>query len=402
LIELGRTGFFTDWFERLELKMMQATRIAIENQDGVVLRTLSWPESSPAEAVVIRRRDTRRVEIMPSTVRLDSKKVSYELIAKIDRKSLEGAPISIPGGRIRALRAGEVAPVVRNETPVQESENDFARMVGVVAFGAVIFLSIVLTRPLENPVLEEELKQQVVQIVKKIPVKQQVVKPTTTNTNVETPTVRPTQKTASIKRMGALAVFGSLKSGPQKGGVNLGAVNTTAGPGLGGNAGSGGVQSSIYAKGLVAAPLGAGGNMAGGGGYGTKGKGGGQAGYGKLSLVGSAGVSPIPLGAEAIEGGGLDSSLIADVINRNLGQIRFCYEQGLQGDPALAGRVAVKFVIGGNGAVKTALVDSTTLNSKLVEDCILLRLRTWKFPLPAGGSDVKVSYPFVLRRTGQG
>ncbi|HRK08698.1 MAG TPA: AgmX/PglI C-terminal domain-containing protein [Pseudobdellovibrionaceae bacterium] len=382
--------------------MTQATRIAIENQEGVTVRTMAWPESQGSTAHLIRRNDTKRLELTPSMERLDREKVGYDKLLTLERSQLV-QPVPVPGiGVIRAIEEAPVA-ILKNEVPSSMSPNEFRKVTGAVVVGALIFMSIVLTRPMENQQLEEQLKQQVVQIVKEIKVKPQVTRPQANVATTETPTtVKPTQKTASIKRMGALAVFGSLKNGSQKGGVNLGAVNTTAGPGLGGNAGSGGVQSSIYAKGLVAAPLGAGGNMAGGGGYGTKGKGGGQAGYGKLSLVGSAGVSPIPLGAEAIEGGGLDSSLIADVINRNLGQIRFCYEQGLQGDPALAGRVAVKFVIGGNGAVKTALVDSTTLNSKLVEDCILLRLRTWKFPLPAGGSDVKVSYPFVLRRTGQG
>jgi hypothetical protein len=209
-------------------------------------------------------------------------------------------------------------------------------------------------------------------------------------------------KKTNLKRMGALAVLGSLKNSKQKGGLNLNAVQTTAGPGLGGTGGSGGVQTTIYAKGLVGAPLGAGANVQGGGGYGTKGKGGGQAGYGTMSLVGAKGSDPVPLAGEATVDGGLDKDLIAAVIMKNMGQIRFCYEQGLQGDPNLAGRVAMGFVIGGNGMVKSANVENTTVNSKLVEDCISLRLRSWKFPLPQGGVDVKVSFPFVLRRTGQG
>ena len=225
---------------------------------------------------------------------------------------------------------------------------------------------------------------------------------TVENQQVETKQIKVTSKTASIKRLGALAVFGSMKNSPQKGGINLGAVNTTAGPGLGGTGGSGGIQTSLYGKGLVAAPLGAGANMQGGGGYGTKGKGGGQAGFGKISLVGSAGLDPIPLGKEALVEGGLDRDLIDEVIKRNMGQIRFCYEQGLQGDPSLAGRVAVDFVIGGSGLVKAASIANSSLNSNPVQECIVMRLKTWKFPLPQGGVDVKVSYPFVLRRTGQG
>ena len=197
-----------------------------------------------------------------------------------------------------------------------------------------------------------------------------------------------------------IALRGSSKNSKQKGGVNLGQVKTTAGPGLGGTAGSGGVQTSLYGRGLVAAPVGKGGNIKGGGGYGTKGKGGGKAGYGKLSLVGSAGNAPIPLGKEAIVQGGLDRDLISAVIERNKGQITFCYEQGLQGDPTLGGRVAVNFEIGSNGRVRTAGILNTTLHSSMVENCIIRRLKSWKFPLPEGGVNVKVSYPFLLRRRG--
>lgn len=382
--------------------MMETRRLALENSEGVVVRTLAWPEGEGESWTVVRRRDTRRVEVLGSLKSLERKRIQFETLGVVARSDLAKGAVAIAGiGRLVPITS--TTPVLQNEPPSKEKSVVRQTLIGVL-LAAVVLFSVMLTRPKDNPKLDAELKQQVVQILKRIKAQPKPVVEKIADSRVETPkeTVRPPTKTASIKRLGALAVLGSMKSGPQKGGVNLGAVNTTAGPGLGGNAGSGGVQTSIYSKGLVAAPLGAGGNMQGGGGYGTKGKGGGQAGYGQLSLVGSAGTSPIPLGREAIIGGGLDRDLIADVINRNLGQVRFCYEQGLQGDPALAGRVAVDFTIGGQGQVKSASVGSTTLNSKLVEDCILLRLKTWKFPLPEGGADVKVSYPFALRRTGQG
>jgi hypothetical protein len=382
---------------------MEAKKLALENLDGVVVRTLAWPSDESDVLTVIRRKDTRRVELMTTLAGLKAERVEFETLGTIDRKDLDTGMVTIAGiGRL--VPTSPTSRTLENVRLRQDSDNLWRGSVGAVLVGALIFMSVLATRPKDNPKIEQELKQQVVQIIKRIQVKPQPVQSKVSDTRTETPkeTTKVVNKAASIKRMGALAVFGQMNNGAQKGGVNLGAVNTTAGPGLGGNAGSGGVQTSIYGKGLVAAPLGAGGNMQGGGGYGTKGKGGGQAGYGQISLIGSAGTAPIPLGREAIIGGGLDRDLIADVINRNLGQIRFCYEQGLQGDPALAGRVAVDFTIGGNGQVKVANVGSTTLNSKLVEDCILLRLKTWKFPLPEGGADVKVSYPFALRRTGQG
>jgi hypothetical protein len=297
----------------------------------------------------------------------------------------------------------EVGATLKDEAREQESERRWYMILASMLLLTVLFMSFVRTLPTMTEKMEQNLKQEVVKIIKMNPpkpkVEMQKIQDARPTEAVPTKTVKTTN---TLKRMGALAVLGSLSKGKQRGGVDLGAVNTSAGPGLGGTQGSGGVQTSLYGKGVVAAPVGVGGNIQGAGGYGTKGKGGGQAGYGKLSLVGSAGTSSMALAQEATVATGLDRDAIAAVINRNLGQVRFCYEQGLQGDPNLNGRVAVAFTIGGNGAVKAANVDSTTINSKAIEDCIVMRLKTWQFPLPQGGVDVKVTYPFVLRRAGQG
>ncbi|MBX9768542.1 MAG: AgmX/PglI C-terminal domain-containing protein, partial [Bdellovibrionales bacterium] len=299
------------------------------------------------------------------------------------------------------LRATPTLDVVEHNTTLVPESVRFVRgsFFGIALF-AIAVLAFLLTREFPSAKVEQELQQQVVQLMKRVPLKPMKQNATMENSKTETPKTK-LDTTSAVKRQGALAILGSLNSSKNRGGIDLGAVNTTAGPGLGGTEGSGGVQTNIYAKGLVGAPLGAGGNLQGGGGYGTKGKGGGQAGYGKLSLVGSSGASTVPLGSEALIEGGLDRDLIAAVIAKNIGQIRFCYEQGLQGNPGLAGRVSVDFTIAGSGAVSAAKVANTTLNASVVEDCILMRLKTWKFPLPQGGQDVKVSYPFVLRRAGQ-
>lgn len=378
---------------------MQERQIILENAEGKIVRTFRVKSE---DAVVIARKDTRRLEIVSDIVQFTAQKIEFTTLAKIQNNSFDQGPIKIADFGYLKLNS-ENLDVIQNVKLSDESNKHWPRIFASVAAISLALLIFVLARPEQSAKIEAELKQQVVTIMKKIQLKPHQSQVANTNMNQQIDhNVKTTKTQDTLKRMGALAVLGSLKSGAQKGGLNLGAVNTTAGPGLGGNAGSGGVQTSLYGKGLVSAPLGAGANLQGGGGYGTKGKGGGQAGYGSLSLVGSTGANPIPLGKEAIVGGGLDKDLIAAVINRNLGQVRFCYEQGLQGDPALAGRVAVGFTIGGNGTVKIADVENTSLNSKLVEDCILLRLKTWKFPLPEGGVDVKVSYPFVLRRSSNG
>jgi hypothetical protein len=375
-------------------------RLVLENKDGKAVRTFDVDHDS---AFVISRRDTRRVEVHASLAALDAQKVKYDQLGIVNGSAIQATPLVIghDGAKLKVLN--DAGDILRNEKLSEDSSRSWYGSLIIMAILMISLIVFVLNRPAENAKLEQEMKKEIVMIVKNIPKPKREEQPQlkkVEEAEVKQPT--PTKKTASIKRMGALSVLGSLNNSKQHGGVNLGAVNTTAGPGLGGTQGSGGVQTTLYGKGLVAAPLGAGSNMQGGGGYGTKGKGGGQAGYGKLSLIGSAGTAPIPLGKEAIIEGGLDRDLIAEVVNRNMGQVRFCYEQGLQGDPSLAGRVAIGWTIGGNGQVKTAGVDSTTLNSKIVEDCIVMRLRSWKFPLPEGGVDVKVSFPFVLRRTGQG
>ena len=329
-------------------------KLVLENKEGKAIRLI---QVSGDSAVVVSRKDTRRVEVLSSVAGLEAKKVKFELLGQVTRQTLEQAPLQVAGGRLKIAPA-VIQEVVRNQKSEKEDDKRWWSSLAILSVLQVLFMVFILTRSTESAKIDEEVKQQIVQIVKRIPVKPQpkVIEAPQEQKQVaqhNTSKVKPT-KTASIKRMGALSVFGSLSQGKQRGGVNLGAVNTSDGPGLGGTAGSGGVQTTLYGKGLVAAPLGAGSNMQGGGGYGTKGKGGGQAGYGKMSLIGSAGSSTIPLGREALIEGGLDRDLIADVIYRNMGQFRFCYEQGLQGEPALAGRVAIRFTIGGNGTVRTA------------------------------------------------
>lgn len=369
-------------------------KLVLENGDNKVARIFRWDGNT---AHVICREDTRRIELHQELNLLNANKIPYKKLAIVD-KEIAKRPVSI--GHNVTLR---LLPEVQNAEASVPVSYDNSRTMYSIAIAIFVlsgaFLTWVGSLPKDTSASKEELKQQVVQIVKKIQPKEKQVQITKPDATVK---VETSKKFNGIKRKGALAVLGSLSQSNQKGGLNLNAVNTTAGVGLGGTAGSGGVQSSIYAKGLTSAPLGAGQNMAGGGGYGTKGKGGGQAGYGKLSMVGSAGNMPIPLGKEAIIEGGLDLDLVSDVIRRNMGQIRFCYEQGLQLDPSLAGRVGVRFTIAGNGQVKIADVENTTLNSKQIEECILARLKSWKFPLPDGGVEVKVSYPFSFKRTGNG
>ena len=99
--------------------------------------------------------------------------------------------------------------------------------------------------------------------------------------------------------------------------------------------------------------------------------------------------------------GSLSKETIRRVIHRNLSQVRFCYEQALQGKPDLQGRVAVRFIIGPSGDVKVAAVAASDVHDARVESCISSAVQRWSFPAPEGGGIVSVTYPFVLQQVGQ-
>ncbi len=210
----------------------------------------------------------------------------------------------------------------------------------------------------------------------------------------------------SVSDAGVLGVLGGM--GPQyhgSGGLNIHARNNNPGIGYGGPALRGGFERGMLGKGLIATGIGDGSSLQGYGGTSRRGGLGGGApgyGYGRMRLAGSAGAYFEPIPEDSIVEGGLDRDQINAVIQQNLGQITYCYEVGLQRQPRLAGRVAVHFVIGSRGWVTFARVANTSLRSRQVEDCIVQKLRGWKFPRPAGEVSVRVTYPFVLERLSPG
>lgn len=95
--------------------------------------------------------------------------------------------------------------------------------------------------------------------------------------------------------------------------------------------------------------------------------------------------------------GALSAEAIRRVVRRHLAEVRFCYEQGLQQNPSMEGRVTVSWIISPSGAVQSSNVTSTTLGNGRVESCISNAVRRWTFPQPDGGGMVGVNYPFMLQ-----
>ena len=64
-------------------------------------------------------------------------------------------------------------------------------------------------------------------------------------------------------------------------------------------------------------------------------------------------VPQVRTGALSVSGH-LPSEVVQRIVRQNYGRFRMCYEQGLGRNPNLQGRVAVRFVIGRDGAVSRA------------------------------------------------
>ncbi|MBC7740940.1 MAG: AgmX/PglI C-terminal domain-containing protein [Bdellovibrionaceae bacterium] len=376
----------------------------LKDIDGQVVRAIDWSDD---QITAILREDTLRVELTEDLSYYDDLKIKYTILDVIKKSDLDKNKShqikQLKGHLTLVSEDGEILENVALPVDDQKQFAMIAKRTAQVAAGiaVVLFGLTFLVKPQTKPELEVVQVMDRQQIEKIVAVPVSPVKPVarvSPKYAQKVKTVKVKQAQAVVKPSGVLGVLGSLKNSKQRGGLKLNDAQASAGIGRGGTEGSGGVQTSVYAKGMFSAPVGTGGKVNGAGGYGTRGKGGGQAGYGKISLVGSGGAFFTPVESEALVGGGLDRNEIPAVINRHLSEVRFCYEQGLQQKPKLAGRLSMNFMIGPNGAVASAKVMNSSLNHAVVEGCIRDRLKTWNFPKPVGGVTVKVSYPFILKR----
>jgi TonB family protein len=107
-------------------------------------------------------------------------------------------------------------------------------------------------------------------------------------------------------------------------------------------------------------------------------------------------VRPVVRPTAASVQGALSRAEIHRVVQRHLGQLRFCHEQGLVQNPNATGRIVVRFVIGPAGVVTESTVTQSSHPVASVATCIADAVRRWRFPLPEGGTPVTVTYPFVF------
>ena len=101
------------------------------------------------------------------------------------------------------------------------------------------------------------------------------------------------------------------------------------------------------------------------------------------------------------EGGSAEEGLsyeeVVRVIQAHHSEVKHCYETALVRRPDTKGQIHVNFKIGANGSVTTSGIRTSTMNDDSVGQCVLSRLKKWRFPTPKGNKDVGVAYPFIFK-----
>lgn len=95
------------------------------------------------------------------------------------------------------------------------------------------------------------------------------------------------------------------------------------------------------------------------------------------------------------DGGVIPAQVIQRIIRANFGRFRGCYDAGLRSNPALAGRVSTRILIGRDGSVLSAANGGSDLPDAAVVNCVVANFRGLRFPAPGRGT-VSVTYPIMF------
>ena len=93
-----------------------------------------------------------------------------------------------------------------------------------------------------------------------------------------------------------------------------------------------------------------------------------------------------------------EQQIISDEIRSRLGRVKECYEREVAKRPGLAGRVVMRWTIGGAGATRDIAVVSDDLHAPAVTTCIQSLIGRWRFDVQPKGPTV-VEFPFVFQST---
>jgi hypothetical protein len=94
-------------------------------------------------------------------------------------------------------------------------------------------------------------------------------------------------------------------------------------------------------------------------------------------------------------GEGMAREVVSSVVRQEFSSFKECYARGLEKNPNLSGRLAVRFIIDRQGRVTSLRDDGSAVPDRAVIACALHEFATLTFPAPRG-TETSVSYSIVL------
>lgn len=395
--------------------MTPAKKWILQDEQGQAIRSIHT-RSDKAHLILIK--NSGRLTLVEDLESLESNNIPFE---KIHTFTSQSKSLKLSNGYSIKLSNENTELKSISFTSINEDDENQKPFFIYFKKSGIIHLSLILSFILMNFLFkyfnENETPPQSVKLVeikeekkfvskKVVPQEKQIVKKqsiqkVTQKAPNKTKTVQSKDNTASK----SLALLKSLNSNSaqldnSKNLIKSAGSNFKGGGGVGAS-GAGGTPSVIGNKGLRAAQSGVGSLKSSSvSGYG-QGLGGGssQSGLKVSNQIRGKSIPGSP--DDGFTDSGLDRDQIIAVINKNRGQITYCYEQALKASPTTRGTVGIKFVINPEGRVSRATISESNVNDSKLESCMVAKLRSWPFPKPVGNVNVDVFYPFHLAKLGQ-
>jgi len=92
----------------------------------------------------------------------------------------------------------------------------------------------------------------------------------------------------------------------------------------------------------------------------------------------------------------IDAFVVREEISKDLPKINRCYESALRYEPALTGKVSVRFAVVRSGDVRGVQVIENTTGNDHVERCVTRVVSAIRFPSRRTGKSLSFTFPFVF------
>ena len=119
-----------------------------------------------------------------------------------------------------------------------------------------------------------------------------------------------------------------------------------------------------------------------------------------LALLVSAGCTS---GAKSTYEPEADREGIRGVFQARMKELRNCYYETLDANPAAEGKVMINFDLGPDGKAQNTKVETVKgrRGIEAIGPCLTMRINSWQFPKPSADEPTSVSYPLFFSENGR-